>query len=221
MRCADATPPRAAPTPKLLITIDTRNERRPSGQYSEARVIALGRAPPSPRPVTNRSRVSIPIEGAKAEARLATPKKRTVRARIARRPSRSASGPKAKAPIMSPKSPAPNSGASCAGVAPHSARMAGAMNPMAMVSKPSKATTRKHRTRSRTWTWDSPRASMNRWTSIGWSAVMIIPSGLIPFVTSRKVQYRTSTSPFSRQRRVSRVAIGFCPRPTPHFSEEW
>jgi hypothetical protein len=147
--------------------IITREERRPSGEYSEVRVIALGRAPPSPRPVTNRSRVSIPIEGAKAEARLATPNKRTVRARIARRPSRSASGPKAKAPIMSPKSPAPNSGASCAGVAPHSARMAGAMNPTAMVSKPSKATTRKHRTRSRTWTWDSPRASMNRWTSIG------------------------------------------------------
>ena len=60
------------------------------------------------------------------EARHATPKKATQTIRMVLRPNRSASGPKTKAPAISPAKPAPNTGASCPAVSFHSARMAGA-----------------------------------------------------------------------------------------------
>src|SRR3712207_5455212 len=71
----------------------TRNDRLRSGQYSEVRVIAFGMAPPSPRPVTKRSAVSVSIDVAKAEARLATPKNRVEKTRTPLRPTLSARGP--------------------------------------------------------------------------------------------------------------------------------
>ena len=81
-----------------------------------------------------------------AEARLAAPKKTTVSSNAHLRPILSASGPKTKAPTMRPNRPAPNRGASCPAVTCQSAFSAGAMKPMAPVSKPSIATMRKHKT---------------------------------------------------------------------------
>jgi hypothetical protein len=126
----------------------TRKERRPSGQYSEVRVTALGIAPPRPTPVMNRRTISTVMLGLKAESRLAAPKNTTEKMRIAFRPNRSARGPMISAPNMSPISPDPKSGANCAGVAPHSALIAGAMKPIDARSNPSMATMKKHSTRS-------------------------------------------------------------------------
>ena len=121
----------------------TSEERRFSGQSSAVSVIAAGIAPPRPRPVTKRSAVSVWMSGAKAEAKVARPKKTVVATSTGLRPTRSASGPKTKAPAIRPNSPAAKSGASWAGVAAHCAFSAGAMKPIAAVSKPSMATTRK------------------------------------------------------------------------------
>ena len=75
-----------------------RNDRRFSGQNSEVSVIALGIAPPRPMPVRKRRMVSSVIEVDQADARLAPPKKITVRTSAYLRPILSASGPKMKAP---------------------------------------------------------------------------------------------------------------------------
>ena len=62
--------------------------------------------------------------------------------------------------------PAPNSGASCAGVTPHSLRSAGAMKPTAAVSKPSIATTRKQSAMTSFWNPETGWAFMTSWTSM-------------------------------------------------------
>ncbi len=64
----------------------TRNERRLSGQYSEVSVIALGIAPPSPRPVMKRSAISSHNESDQADTRLATPKNSTLKTSTVLRP---------------------------------------------------------------------------------------------------------------------------------------
>ena len=58
MMPAAARPPSAAPMVKPQNITVTRNERLRSGQYSEVSVIAIGMAPPRPRPVTKRQIVS-------------------------------------------------------------------------------------------------------------------------------------------------------------------
>ncbi len=129
----------------------TSSERRFSGQYSAVSVIALGMAPPSPRPVRKRSTISMSSDVDQADTRLMRPKKKTLSSSTVRRPKRSAKGPMVSAPTMRPNSPAPKTGASWAGESCHCARMAGAMKPIAAVSKPSMATIRKHRTTIMTW----------------------------------------------------------------------
>ena len=122
----------------------TSSERRRDGQYSDVSVIAFGIAPPSPRPVTKRHAISSCRPPAPADAALAMPKHATHASSSRLRPKRSPNGPNTSAPAISPASPAPNTGASCAGVSPHCARITGAMNPIDAVSKPSIATIRKH-----------------------------------------------------------------------------
>ncbi|GLC92566.1 hypothetical protein Tamer19_19740 [Cupriavidus sp. TA19] len=172
---AEARPPKAEPSVKPQNMVVTRKERRLSGQNSEVSVIALGMAPPRPSPVRKRSSTSVHRSFDQAEARLAAPKNSTDSTSTPLRPKRSASGPNRKAPAIRPPSPAPNSGASCAGVNCHSARMAGAIKPIAAVSKPSTATIRKHSTTMVTWNADSGWRSMNAVTSSGWLAGMVSP----------------------------------------------
>ncbi|MDR8957441.1 hypothetical protein FEP76_05970 [Burkholderia multivorans] len=124
----------------------TSSERRRAGQYSDVSVIAFGIAPPSPSPVTKRHAISSVTPPALADAALATPKHATQASSSRLRPNRSPNGPNASAPAISPASPAPNTGASCAGDSCHSARITGATNPIDAVSNPSIATMRKHNT---------------------------------------------------------------------------
>jgi hypothetical protein len=149
-----ARPAQAEPMVKPQNISVTSDERRFSGQISAVRVMAAGMAPPRPMPVRNRSAISHSTEGENAEAKVITPKKIVVAISTGLRPMRSASGPKTKAPAIRPKRPAAKSGASSAGVTPHSARRLGAMKPIAAVSKPSIATTRKQRAITVFWKRD-------------------------------------------------------------------
>ncbi|MDT4826041.1 hypothetical protein FQZ97_593390 [compost metagenome] len=150
-RCAATTPPSAEPRVKPQNMLVTISERRRCGQYSDVRVMALGMAPPRPRPVSRRSRASISTLGAKAASRLKPPKQATDSIRMRLRPKRSASGPAMKAPSISPTSAAPSTGLRALASSCHSSRKAGAIKPMAAVSRPSTAVTRKHRIRTNHW----------------------------------------------------------------------
>ena len=66
-------PPMADPRVKPQNIMVTSDERRAAGQNSDASVIVIGMAPPSPRPVRNRQTIKDPRPPLKAEARLATP----------------------------------------------------------------------------------------------------------------------------------------------------
>ena len=101
-----------------------------------------------------RSTISVWISGARLDAMVAAPKNKVVRISTSRRPTLSAIGPNTKAPTIRPNSPAPNKGASIGGVRLHAARSAGAMKPMAAVSNPSMATTRKHSAITSFWVRD-------------------------------------------------------------------
>ncbi|MCY1412250.1 hypothetical protein D9M71_276500 [compost metagenome] len=163
--CAATTPPRAEPRVKPQNMLVTISERRRSGQYSEVRVMALGMAPPRPRPVRKRIRASVSTFGAKAAARLQPPKHSTESSSTVLRPKRSASGPAMKAPSIRPISAAPSTGLSWAEVSPHSSRSAGAMKPIAAVSRPSMAVTRKHSRRISHWKGTTGLLSMKSCTS--------------------------------------------------------
>src|SRR3954464_9606033 len=91
-------PPKAPPIVKPQNIMVTRNERLRSGLYSEVRVIAIGIAPPRPRPVMKRQIASDSTVVAQAEAMLARPKPMVAKIRTALRPIRSAMGPNTKAP---------------------------------------------------------------------------------------------------------------------------
>ena len=138
-------PAMADPSVKPQNISVTSDDRRAVGQNSDASVIVIGIAPPRPSPVRKRNAISDVRPPLYDDARLAAPNTIIDATSIVLRPWRSASGPTAKAPSISPKSPAANSGPSCATPSRHSARIAGAMNPMIAVSKPSMAMTRKQR----------------------------------------------------------------------------
>ena len=108
----------------------------------------------------------MPNESEYADARLAMPKKTTQNISMVLRPYLSASGPKISAPAVNPNSPAPNTGVRATGLRCHSPRIAGAMNPMAAVSKPSTATIRKQSSNVSICVHDNLCALMNSCTSI-------------------------------------------------------
>ncbi len=138
----------------------TSDDRRLCGEYSEVNVIAVGMAPPNPTPVRNRSQVSDERFQLNDDATAALPKARIETTSMVLRPYRSVTGPMANAPTIKPKSPAAKSGPSCCTPRFHSARMAGAMNPMMAVSNPSIATTKKQSAISSRWTGDTACVSM-------------------------------------------------------------
>src|SRR3954464_3711324 len=143
----------------------TRNERLRSGLYSDVSVIVMGMAPPRPRPVMKRQIASVSTFVAQAEAMLARPKPTVAKTRTALRPIRSATGPNTKAPTIRPARPDTNSSESCGGVRLHCSRSAGAMKPIAAVSNPSAATTKKQRIRTVIWKRLNGRALMKSWMS--------------------------------------------------------
>src|SRR3954451_17464149 len=161
MMPAAARPPKAPPIVKPQNIMVTGNERLRSGLYSQGSVIAIGMAPPRPRPVMKRQIASDSTVVAQAEAMLAGPKPTVAKIRTALRPIRSAMGPNTKAPAMRPPRPETNSSESWGGVRFHCARSAGAMKPIAAVSKPSAATTRKQRMRTVIWYRVNGRALMS------------------------------------------------------------
>src|SRR3954453_7948234 len=165
MMPAAARPPKAPPMVKPQNMRVTRNERLRSGLYSEVSVIAIGMAPPSPRPVRKRQTASISTFVAQAEAILARPKPKVEKIRTALRPIRSAIGPNTKAPAIRPARPDTNSSESCGGIRFHCSRSAGAMKPIAAVSNPSAATTKKQRIRTVIWKRLNGRALMKFWMS--------------------------------------------------------
>ncbi|MNV87482.1 hypothetical protein D3C71_1816060 [compost metagenome] len=67
------------------------------------------------------------------------------------RPNRSASGPEPRAPKTMPINAALMTGPRLARSIPHSCDRAGAMKPMAAVSRPSRKTIRKHSNTTRHW----------------------------------------------------------------------
>ncbi|MCY1428496.1 hypothetical protein D9M71_443830 [compost metagenome] len=147
--CAATTPPKAEPRVKPQNMPVTIKERRRCGQYSDVRVMALGIAPPRPRPVSRRNSARLCRSWANAAARLKTPKQATDSNSTRLRPKRSAKGPAMNAPSISPTSAAPSTGPSSAAPICQCSRSAGAMKPMAAVSRPSMAVTRKHSSKTR------------------------------------------------------------------------
>lgn len=137
-------PPKAAPSGKPQNIRLMSVARRLSGQNSLISVTAFGIAAPRPMPVMKRSAVSCVMSAENDDARHATPKISTDESSIARRPSRSDSGPESNAPAARPKSAALSTGASAGRLMPHSVTSDGAMKPMAAVSKPSSRTITKH-----------------------------------------------------------------------------
>ena len=64
--CAAAMPPIAEPMVKPQNINVTSDDRRRFGQYSDVSVMAVGMAPPSPRPVRKRSAISVVMSGLNA-----------------------------------------------------------------------------------------------------------------------------------------------------------
>ena len=126
IRLAAATPPSAAPSEKPQNMIMIVVARIRFGAYSVVSAIALGIAPPRPRPVMKRRMISDCTESAVEVSRDITPKNKVQKMRTGLRPKRSATGPKASAPSMRPKSPAENTGVSAARSTCHERTMAGA-----------------------------------------------------------------------------------------------
>ena len=110
----------------LALKVTSRTRRR-AGDTSAASVMQVGAAPPSPRPVTKRNAISISIEVENAQASVPTANTAIDSSSTGLRPRRSASGPNSRLPISSPNRPAPNAGASCAGVRPQAWCSAGAI----------------------------------------------------------------------------------------------
>ena len=79
-------PPSADPIVKPQNISVTSDARLDAGQYSEARVMVVGMAPPRPRPVTKRSQVSVQRSPLSDDARLASPNTTIEATSIALRP---------------------------------------------------------------------------------------------------------------------------------------
>ncbi|MNT10695.1 hypothetical protein D3C72_1455380 [compost metagenome] len=148
---AATKPPAAEPSGKPQNMVFTSTARRRCGANSDVSVTALGMAAPRPRPVRKRQTVSQPSVGAYAVARLQAPKKKTDSTSTFLRPMRSASGPAKIAPKARPNRAALMTGPRADFSIPQSCTSAGAIYPMAAVSKPSTATTRKQSTRMSHW----------------------------------------------------------------------
>ncbi|MND41903.1 hypothetical protein D3C80_326610 [compost metagenome] len=148
---AETKPPEAMPRLKPQNMLVTSSDLRRSGVYSESKVVALGMAAPRPRPVRKRNTSSCSRLALKAEIRLNSPNRKTAVTSTPLRPKRSAMGPEPRAPNTMPISAALITGPRLARSMPQSWVSAGAMKPMAAVSRPSRKTMRKHSSTMRHW----------------------------------------------------------------------
>ena len=105
MRLPARLPAMAAPKEKPVNMIITRVARRRSGQYSAVSAMALGMAPPKPRPERKRNAISCVSVVELAAARVKTPKIAVEMITTQRRPILSAMGPKTSAPTARPTRP--------------------------------------------------------------------------------------------------------------------
>jgi len=101
-------------------------------------VVALGSAPPIPRPAMKRNKATVRASGAKPIAQVAEPKRKTLAMTAIRRPKRSANNPAHALPIPIPMSPAATAGANASRVMPHSWIINGMAKPISCPSKPSR-----------------------------------------------------------------------------------
>ena len=155
--CRDRAPPppnrrTRQPIVKPQNITVTRNERLRSGQYSEVSVIAIGMAPPRPRPVTKRQIVSDSTlvahgrgDAGDAEANGREDQNGLAADPVGDRAEHEGARHQAGEPGDEQKRELRQA------LESHCARSAGAMKPMAAVSKPSAATTRKQSMRTMIW----------------------------------------------------------------------
>jgi hypothetical protein len=127
-------PPTASPHEKPQNIALTATPRIRAGAYSAISVTAFGIAAPRPSPVRKRKAVSASIDCACADTMLHAPKHATDSTSTVLRPSRSAQGPAASAPMPSPASAALITGPSALRAMPQSWVSAGAIKPIAAVS---------------------------------------------------------------------------------------
>lgn len=111
--------------------------RRRAGVYSAVIVVAVGNAPPMPRPATKRSAAIVSTLCASPIAQVAAPNRNTLPSTAPRRPKRSATSPAQALPIPIPISPAATAGAKAPRVMPHSLISTGIAKPISWPSKPS------------------------------------------------------------------------------------
>ena len=140
----------------------TSDDCRGVGQYSEVSVIAVGIAPPRPRPVTKRSQVSDVMPGLNADTTLAAPKHSTDddQHRLSAVPI--GDGPDDEGADHQPEKTGGEKRAEPGDVEhPLGAECRRDVKPTIATSKPSMATTRKQRRSSLRWTADSACESMN------------------------------------------------------------
>lgn len=111
--------------------------RKRVGVYSDVSEIAVGRAPPRPRPVTKRRAARLLMDVAKGVSKEHIANNATENISTGLRPKRSPASPSAMAPSMPPSRPAPKTGPNWEGSTCQLLAISGATNATHCVSKPS------------------------------------------------------------------------------------
>ena len=165
MMAAATRPPAAAPSVKPQNMPLSSKARYRVGTDSDSNVVAIGVAAPSPTPVRKRQTVNEVSDSAYPQIQLKMPKASTDAINTGLRPSLSAQGPAASAPMAMPIKEALSTGPSASFATPHSLVSEGRTKPMAAVSKPSATMMRKQTPKTSHWRAEKPRLSMNCCTS--------------------------------------------------------
>src|SRR5882757_10028089 len=138
---ADSSPARTPPNgyPQNIRPTTVPRERR--GVYSEVSAMALGSAPPRPIPVRNRTTTSPATEPTRGVASEQAVNTATEISSTRRRPNRSPSLPRRRAPTRLPNSPTPKTAPKAEAPTPQLSAIAGAARAMAWRSNPSSVVT--------------------------------------------------------------------------------
>jgi len=172
-------PATAAPSEKPKNIIMTTVARLRWGEYSAVSAIALGIAPPRPRPVRKRQATRPSTDDAVGVRSMNAPKIKRQAMITHLRPTRSATMPKSRAPAMSPSRPLTITGHKAEGAIFMDLAMAGSTYPTICVSKPSMKTASAHSTATEIWKRPIRPRSISCATSTTVSSAMP-PSTLCP-----------------------------------------
>src|SRR5215831_2854884 len=136
------------------------------GTYSDARLMKLGIAPPRPMPARNRYSRSCSNDVESAVQSVKTPNVAVAPSSARLRPNRSATGPNANAPSISPSNATLKTGPNFPGPRWSVAAIPGPATPIASRSKPSSSAIRPQSTIIMIWKAPSGRRSMSSVTSM-------------------------------------------------------